>query len=134
MSVSFSYSWSELQELFDDLGNFEALERLGGVAPIVKGLHVDLQNGLSERAEQGPAGEPFFERVKTFGSNVYPERKHKSFFALVWEALQDVTLIILCVAAVISLVLGIAFPNEEEGETRKTGMQSLMFVSEMLKQ
>lgn len=112
----FSYSAQDLDELFDDKGNFKQLEKLGGVINIAKGLRADLSNGLSERAEG-----TFAERIQAFGSNVYPERKFKSFFLLVWETLQDLTLIILCVAAVISLVLGVAFPNEEEGESRKTG-------------
>jgi len=112
----FSYTANDLQELFDDRGNFKQLEKLGGVVNIAKGLRADLSNGLSEKAEGA-----FTERIQTFGSNVYPERKFKGFFELVWETLQDLTLIILCVAAVISLVLGIAFPNEEEGESRKTG-------------
>lgn len=108
----FSFKWQELQELFDDWGNFEALSKLGGVPAIVKGLHVDIKKGIIDDPR---------DRAEAFGPNTYPERKHTGFFMLMWEALQDVTLIILCVAAVISLVLGVAFPNEEEGETRATG-------------
>jgi len=44
-------------------------------------------------------------RTDVFGSNVIPPKPPKSFLQLVWEALQDVTLIILIVAAVISLGL-----------------------------
>ncbi len=56
-----------------------------------------------------------------FGTNELPERKYQTLFELFIEALKDTTLIILCVAAAISLALGIAFPNEEEGQTRATG-------------
>ena len=48
-----------------------------------------------------------------------PPKPPKSFLELVWEALQDVTLIILIIAAFISL--GLSFykpppdPNEEVG-------------------
>ena len=58
-------------------------------------------------------------RAQTFGSNVIPPKPPKSFLELVWEALQDVTLIILIIAAFISL--GLSFykpppdPNEEVG-------------------
>jgi magnesium-transporting ATPase (P-type) len=117
-SAFFSYTWAELQELFDDLGNFEALEKLGGLQAIAKGLHIDIKKGVVDDAG---------DRAATFDSNVYPERKHTGFFMLMWEALQDVTLIILCIAAVISLALGIAFPNEEEGETRATGTLAALF-------
>lgn len=34
-----------------------------------------------------------------------------------WEALQDTTLIILSVAAIVSLVLGLVFPHEGEEES-----------------
>ena len=43
--------------------------------------------------------------MDVFGSNVIPPKPPKPFLQLVWEALQDVTLIILIVAAVISLGL-----------------------------
>ena len=44
-------------------------------------------------------------RVEVFGSNIIPPKPPKSFLQLIWEALQDVTLIILIVAALISLGL-----------------------------
>eukprot|EP00003_Mantamonas_plastica_P001222 TRINITY_DN1087_c0_g2_i4.p1 TRINITY_DN1087_c0_g2~~TRINITY_DN1087_c0_g2_i4.p1 ORF type:complete len:967 (+),score=388.13 TRINITY_DN1087_c0_g2_i4:147-3047(+) len=48
----------------------------------------------------------------SFGSNMLPPAPHKNFFELLWDALQDVTLIILAVAGVISTVLGLAVPHE----------------------
>lgn len=45
------------------------------------------------------------DRRKTFGSNVIPPKPPKTFLQLVWEAIQDVTLIVLIVAALISLGL-----------------------------
>ena len=44
-------------------------------------------------------------RRNLYGRNYIPPKKPKTFLQLVWEALQDVTLIILEVSAVISLVL-----------------------------
>ncbi|MPC18042.1 Plasma membrane calcium-transporting ATPase 3 [Portunus trituberculatus] len=52
-------------------------------------------------------------RRQTFGSNVIPPKPPKTFLTLVWEALQDVTLIILQVAAVVSLGLSFYRPPEE---------------------
>ncbi|KAF2664885.1 calcium-translocating P-type ATPase [Microthyrium microscopicum] len=49
----------------------------------------------------------YADRKRVFGDNRLPTRKAKSFFALAWEALQDKILILLCIAAVISLALGI---------------------------
>ena len=44
-----------------------------------------------------------------------PAKPPKSFLALVWEALQDATLIILEIAALISLLLSFYHPEPEEG-------------------
>ncbi len=57
-----------------------------------------------------------------FGANVIPPQPPKSFLELVWEALQDVTLIILLVSAVISLGLSFYQPPMEasnDGEPSK---------------
>ena len=51
-------------------------------------------------------------RRETFGSNVIPPKPPKTFLQLVWEALQDVTLIILEIAAVISLALAF-YPHDD---------------------
>ena len=55
-------------------------------------------------------------RRDVFGSNVIPPRPPKTFLELVWEALQDVTLIILQLAAVISLALSFYKPPKIETE------------------
>lgn len=51
-----------------------------------------------------------------FGQNLIPPKKAKTFLELVWEALQDVTLIILEIAAIISLVLSFYRPPGGENE------------------
>lgn len=56
------------------------------------------------------------DRVRVYGNNVLPERKSNSLLLLMWLALQDKILILLCVAAVVSLALGIytsTLPSEE---------------------
>ncbi|VDO93065.1 unnamed protein product, partial [Soboliphyme baturini] len=55
-------------------------------------------------------------RKAVFGSNVIPPQKPKSFFRLVWEALQDITLIILVGAALVSLGLSFYTPPTEDSE------------------
>ena len=47
------------------------------------------------------------ERTQVFGSNVIPPKPPKTFLELMWEALQDVTLIVLMAAAVVSLALSL---------------------------
>uniref|UniRef100_A0A673HRJ0 Calcium-transporting ATPase n=1 Tax=Sinocyclocheilus rhinocerous TaxID=307959 RepID=A0A673HRJ0_9TELE len=57
-------------------------------------------------------------RQQVFGMNFIPPKKAKTFLQLVWEALQDVTLIILEIAAIISLGLSFYQPpgGDSEGE------------------
>ena len=58
-------------------------------------------------------------RRQVFGANTIPPKPPKTFLQLVWEALQDVTLIILEVAAIISLAL--AFYKPPPGEEDEEG-------------
>ncbi|XP_048343296.1 plasma membrane calcium-transporting ATPase 2 [Sphaerodactylus townsendi] len=55
-------------------------------------------------------------RKLIFGKNFIPPKKPKTFLQLVWEALQDVTLIILEIAAIISLGLSFYHPPGEGNE------------------
>lgn len=64
-------------------------------------------------------------RRQAFGQNFIPPKKAKTFLQLVWEALQDVTLIILEIAAIISLGLSFYQPpgHEAEGEREREASQ-----------
>uniref|UniRef100_A0A5F9DJ38 Cation-transporting P-type ATPase N-terminal domain-containing protein n=1 Tax=Oryctolagus cuniculus TaxID=9986 RepID=A0A5F9DJ38_RABIT len=70
------------------------------------------------RLERGLSGNPadLEKRRQVFGQNLIPPKKPKTFLELVWEALQDVTLIILEIAAIISLVLSFYRPPGGENE------------------
>ncbi|TXG69533.1 hypothetical protein EZV62_004468 [Acer yangbiense] len=89
--------------------NFSALEHYGGV----KGLSDLLKTNL----DTGVVGDDtdLSKRRNSFGSNTYPLKKGRSFLRFLWEAWQDLTLIILIVAAIASLVLGIKTEGVEEG-------------------
>jgi magnesium-transporting ATPase (P-type) len=65
-------------------------------------------------------------RIEVFGSNVIPPRPPKTFLQLVWEALQDVTLIILIVAALISL--GLSFYHAPSGADNADSFGKFLFV------
>ncbi|KAH3680417.1 hypothetical protein WICMUC_000348 [Wickerhamomyces mucosus] len=64
-------------------------------------LKTDKTNGLNAALPD------LQERTSKFGINKLPERKPKSFFRLAWEAMHDKVLILLSVAAIISLALGL---------------------------
>lgn len=72
----------------------------------------------------GLSGDPadLEQRCQMFGKNFIPPKKPKTFLELVWEALQDVTLIILEAAAIISLGLSFYQPpdKDSEGEDGRT--------------
>uniref|UniRef100_A0A7N8X822 P-type Ca(2+) transporter n=1 Tax=Mastacembelus armatus TaxID=205130 RepID=A0A7N8X822_9TELE len=75
-------------------------------------------NGLCTRLRTSPVKgldgnlEDINKRKEQFGKNIIPPKRPKTFLELVWEALQDVTLIILEVAAIISLGLSFYHPPE----------------------
>ncbi|KAK4838265.1 hypothetical protein QYF36_012378 [Acer negundo] len=89
--------------------NLSALAHYGGV----KGLSDLLKTNL----DTGVVGDDtdLSKRRNSFGSNTYPLKKGRSFLRFLWEAWQDLTLIILIVAAIASLALGIKTEGVEEG-------------------
>ncbi|KAM7260123.1 hypothetical protein ACFE04_015864 [Oxalis oulophora] len=89
--------------------NISALQQYGGV----KGL----SELLKTNNETGIIGDEvdLSKRRSAFGSNTYPQKKGRSLLRFLWEAWQDLTLIILIIAAVISLALGIKTEGLEEG-------------------
>ncbi|RZB62246.1 Calcium-transporting ATPase 9, plasma membrane-type [Glycine soja] len=89
--------------------NISALQQYGGV----KGL----SNLLKSNPDKGISGDDvdLSKRKNAFGTNTYPRKKGRSFWRFLWESWQDLTLIILIIAAVVSLVLGIKTEGLEEG-------------------
>ncbi|XP_016070335.1 PREDICTED: plasma membrane calcium-transporting ATPase 4 isoform X1 [Miniopterus natalensis] len=79
---------------------------------------MNLCSRLKTNPVEGLSGNPadLEKRKQVFGQNLIPPKKPKTFLELVWEALQDVTLIILEIAAIISLVLSFYRPPGEENE------------------
>ncbi|KAF2747847.1 calcium-translocating P-type ATPase [Sporormia fimetaria CBS 119925] len=61
----------------------------------------------SETTPAAPSNEAFSDRKRVFSDNRLPEKKAKSIFQLAWIAYNDKVLILLTVAAVISLALGL---------------------------
>ncbi|CAG5132883.1 unnamed protein product, partial [Candidula unifasciata] len=122
--AAFGLTVEDLQTIMEHRGP-EGLEVLtnnfGGVQELCKLLKTSPTLGLDETDIEL--------RRKVFGCNVIPPKPPKSFFQLVWEALQDVTLIILIVAAIISLGLSFYKPPKETAECHETGMDCLYSAS-----
>ncbi|EGU11290.1 putative Calcium-transporting ATPase [Rhodotorula toruloides ATCC 204091] len=89
-----------------DPKSFEHMRELGGVKGILGGLKTDAKVGLQEAGGEGAVAEGE-DRRRVYGENRVPGRKPKSFLALCWAAYTDKVLIILSVAAIVSLALGL---------------------------
>ncbi|XP_068450253.1 plasma membrane calcium-transporting ATPase 2 isoform X5 [Clinocottus analis] len=114
-AAGFGCSVMELRQLMELRGP-EAVVKLQEDYTGVEGLCKRLKTSPTE----GLAGAKtdLDKRKEIYGENLIPPKKPKTFLQLVWEALQDVTLIILEVAALISL--GLSFyhpPGESNGES-----------------
>ncbi|CAB3385776.1 Hypothetical predicted protein [Cloeon dipterum] len=100
----------QLRELMEHRGRegVAKLEDFGGVQDICRKLYTSATEGLSGSEND------LEHRRETFGSNTIPPKPPKTFLQLIWEALQDVTLIILEIAALVSLGLSFYQPPDEE--------------------
>ncbi|XP_065104484.1 plasma membrane calcium-transporting ATPase 3a isoform X2 [Paramisgurnus dabryanus] len=95
----------------------EALQRIQENYADTEGLCHKLNTSPADGLSDNPAD--LEKRRQVFGQNFIPPKKAKTFLQLVWEALQDVTLIILEIAAIISL--GLSFYQPPGGETEACG-------------
>ncbi|KZW01245.1 calcium-translocating P-type ATPase [Exidia glandulosa HHB12029] len=90
------------------------LGELGGASAVFDGLGTDPHRGLSAHSlepslEGGkdPLKASIADRKRIYGTNVLPTRPSKSLLQLMWLAFKDKILIILSIAALVSLVLGL---------------------------
>ncbi|KAL0431497.1 UNVERIFIED_CONTAM: Calcium-transporting ATPase 2, plasma membrane-type [Sesamum radiatum] len=99
----------------DELGSIveghdvKKLKLHDGVSHIAEKLATNASDGLSADAEA------LNRRQEIYGINKFQESKARSFWVFVWEALQDMTLMILAVCALVSLVVGIATEGWPKG-------------------
>ncbi|EFJ09492.1 hypothetical protein SELMODRAFT_129812 [Selaginella moellendorffii] len=82
-------------------GNTEELEAYDGFDGIARALKIDPQKGIDATPVDIKA------RRDAFGPNTYPLKKRTPFYMYVWEALQDETLMILILCAIVSLAVGL---------------------------
>lgn len=112
----------QLTELMSQRGK-DAVERVaeyGGVGAICDHLASDLKSGLSgDKAELDA-------RKNEYGTNYIPPVRPKSFIELCLDAIEDKTLIILIIAALVSIVLGVTVEEQKVGWGRD-GRKSPVF-------
>jgi Ca2+-transporting ATPase len=125
----FAFTPGQLNKMFNPK-SLSAFYKLGGMDGIEKGLRSDRKAGLStdERGLSGhvsfedatskkqaarddhsisQSGDSFADRLRVYKDNRLPEKKGKSLLQLMWITYNDKVLILLSIAAVISLAVGL---------------------------
>ncbi|XP_008354719.2 calcium-transporting ATPase 2, plasma membrane-type-like [Malus domestica] len=92
----------------DELGSIveghdvKKLKFHGGISGIAEKISTSVKDGLNTESDMHTR------RQEIYGINKFTESEQRGFFIFVWEALQDMTLMILGVCAFVSLIVGIA--------------------------
>ncbi|GMP86719.1 hypothetical protein CsSME_00039394 [Camellia sinensis var. sinensis] len=102
----------------------KGLELFKGVEGVAKKVNVSLDEGV--KLSDIPI------REKIYGFNRYTDQPSRGFWMFVWEALQDITLIILMVCAVVSIVVGLATEGWPKGMYDGLGIILSIFLVVMV--
>ncbi|KAI3471705.1 hypothetical protein Pfo_028355 [Paulownia fortunei] len=104
--------------------DIKTLRKLKGVEGLADRLNVSLDKGVN--SSDVPT------RQNIFGPNRYTEKPPKSFWMFVWEALHDMTLVILIVCAVVSIAVGLATEGWPKGMYDGLGIILSIFLVVMV--
>ncbi|KAE9621686.1 hypothetical protein Lal_00033083 [Lupinus albus] len=96
------------------------LSNIGGVEAVTRKLSVSVDEGVNE--------ESINSRQQIYGVNRYTEKPSRSFLMFVWDALQDLTLIILMVCAIVSIGVGISTEGWPRGTYDGVGIILSIFL------
>ncbi|KAI8953043.1 calcium-translocating P-type ATPase [Xylaria longipes] len=128
----FAFSPGQLNKLLNPK-SLLAFRALGGLTGIRRGLQTDINTGLSvdettvrsrvtfdqavkqpsDKFQECPEWTPdpglhaFVDRTRVYGKNVLPAKKSAPLWRLIWIASKDKVIILLAVAAIVSLALGL---------------------------
>jgi len=80
------------------------MREIGQLEGLLSKLQTSVESGISPKTIEA--------RIETFGENAMPTKPPPTYLQLAWEALHDETLIMLIIAAIISLILGFAFEED----------------------
>ncbi|KAM0562804.1 hypothetical protein ACHAPJ_001644 [Fusarium lateritium] len=149
----FAFTPGQLNKMFNPK-SLSAFYKLGGIDGIEKGLRSDRKAGLStdEKSLSGhvsfedatskkqlphddntssQSGDSFADRLRVYKDNRLPEKKGKSLLQLMWITYNDKVLILLSIAAVISLAVGLyqTFGGEhKDGEPKVEWVEGVAII------
>ncbi|KAF0923379.1 hypothetical protein E2562_006285 [Oryza meyeriana var. granulata] len=103
----FCISPDELAAITGMRGDYTMFKMHGGIKGISRKIKASLEDGAKETDIET--------RQKLYGTNRHVEKPPRSFWMFVWDALHDLTLIILVVCALVSLVVGLATEGWPKG-------------------
>ncbi|KAG2542676.1 calcium-transporting ATPase 10, plasma membrane-type-like [Panicum virgatum] len=89
--------------------DLKKLKSHGGIESLASKLSTSESDGLTTSADKLET------RRQLFGVNKFAEAESRGFWVFVWEALQDMTLMILAACAFVSLIVGIATEGWPKG-------------------
>ena len=95
----FSISAEELASLVRGKDS-KSLRHHKGVDGLARKVNVSLADGV--RSDDASL------RTEVYGANLYPEKPPRTFWMFLWDACQDMTLMLLAFCAVISVAIGVA--------------------------
>ncbi|XP_031125865.1 calcium-transporting ATPase 4, plasma membrane-type-like [Ipomoea triloba] len=100
--------------------DIRTLRKIRGVEGLASRLGVSLSEGV--KTSDVPL------RQNVYGSNKFTEKPFRSFWTFVWEALHDLTLIILIVCAAVSIGVGLATEGWPKGTYDGLGIILSIFL------
>ncbi|XP_057784460.1 calcium-transporting ATPase 2, plasma membrane-type-like isoform X1 [Salvia miltiorrhiza] len=103
--------------------DLKKLKLHGGVTGVADKLATDCSTGIPS-----DDGESLNRRRQVYGTNTFQESEPQSFWMFVWEALHDMTLMILGACALVSLVVGIPTEGWPKGAQDGIGIAASILL------
>ncbi|KAG2594145.1 hypothetical protein PVAP13_5NG623400 [Panicum virgatum] len=102
----------------------KSLRQLRGVDGIARKINVSLADGIKSD-DTGI-------RAEVYGANQYTEKPPRTFWMFLWDASQDMTLLLLALCALVSVVIGLATEGWPNGMYDGLGIVLTIFLVVMI--
>lgn len=103
---------ARIESIYETREQMPIFEKLGGLTGVAASLHVDLAQGVSSDTVE--------HRRAAFGKNELPPEEPVTFLQILLAAWSDHMIIVLTIAACVSLILGLTVPHPGETEVDRS--------------